>query len=423
MNKKYDSVHCKTKEQWDFVLEKLGYSFEFPWDYYKEKSVLYLKAEAYGSIEYDSNCYSFEEWCQENNYTVYVQPENFIKGEWYTADGWSNTFYAKFDNSNLDRFNFRECVREKIYSKEKNWRRIKGNFRHVPLSEIQHLLPKEESKLKKGDILEILADNPYCTSFKKGNNCTVKNIINDTVYVTDDWVLGLNEEGIHWKIVDSKESLIDKAKRLYPVGTKVKSLYKDTVCIVKKHSHVNYSTGYKASEDQIWFTEDSICPLIYNKGEWAEIIEDDFVLPKKWCIAVTKENKEILGKWRSAGPIEIMSMESNIIYGYIESGCGYWSEKSKYSEITFDQFKKYVLKESDTRIPGGECMNYKSVIKVTLSAKNKNNEEIVIPKITIPESKINYNISTNLPKLELSLPQNKAKQIKKITLEKFSITI
>lgn len=80
-------------------------------------------------------------------------------------------------------------------------------------------------------------------------------------------------------------------------------------------------------------------------------------LPENWGIKITQENKEHLNKWRgslsrSAGS----TVDYSMIDGYLlnKSGdyTGYFvndlSSHSNYSEITFDQFKRWVLKESDT---------------------------------------------------------------------------
>ncbi len=70
-------------------------------------------------------------------------------------------------------------------------------------------------------------------------------------------------------------------------------------------------------------------------------------LPEEWCVKVTNENKHILSNWRTAGGF--------VSDGYITGKAveplgglkGTWKkEPYNYTEITFEQFKKWVLKEN-----------------------------------------------------------------------------
>lgn len=73
-------------------------------------------------------------------------------------------------------------------------------------------------------------------------------------------------------------------------------------------------------------------------------------LPEKWCIKVTKENQKILSKWRTDGSCSIGYYLLSPYHSYSNGSKG----KIGYAvpnipedtiEITFDQFKQYVLKE------------------------------------------------------------------------------
>ena len=69
------------------------------------------------------------------------------------------------------------------------------------------------------------------------------------------------------------------------------------------------------------------------------IAKEEFVLPEKWCIKSTDEADETLIKWRDG--------EYTIRPAYLCSD-KYWineDDSKAYTEITFDQFKKYILKE------------------------------------------------------------------------------
>ena len=75
---------------------------------------------------------------------------------------------------------------------------------------------------------------------------------------------------------------------------------------------------------------------VHYKNQWAEIVED-FVLPEKWCVKVNEELRNRFGYYEA--------------YGYHHSiqinDTNKWSINIKegFTEITFEQFKKYVLKD------------------------------------------------------------------------------
>ena len=80
---------------------------------------------------------------------------------------------------------------------------------------------------------------------------------------------------------------------------------------------------------------------------------DDFVLPKNWYVKATIENRDILQKWRGGTYID---WRNNLVMLSIKV----WSDTDmdsittgEYTEITFGQFKKYVLKQEsiDNRFP------------------------------------------------------------------------
>lgn len=120
---------------------------------------------------------------------------------------------------------------------------------------------------------------------------------------------------------------------------------------------------------------DSVFYYCSNKNRWQplnyqpnlpyksvkEFLEEEFVLPEKWYIKVTKENKETLGKWRKRGTCGVMSMDNTNIKGYITYQEGYWTNSlPEYPEITFDQFCKYVLKK-ENNMKEKEIIRYKLI--------------------------------------------------------------
>ena len=95
---------------------------------------------------------------------------------------------------------------------------------------------------------------------------------------------------------------------------------------------------------------------IWSKSKgWAKIINspiqgnDNFVLPEKWYCKRTKENSKILNEWNN---------KKYDSHAFCERGEGcMFSDKNysgtnltnygDYQEITFEQFKKYVLNKSE----------------------------------------------------------------------------
>lgn len=90
------------------------------------------------------------------------------------------------------------------------------------------------------------------------------------------------------------------------------------------------------------------------------VMGDDFVLPEKWYVEVTTENKNVLNDWKikQQFPLSLYSFDYEFI---VENGGGYIYEESIKDrvKITFGQFKKYVLKqdvEESTKIDYYRCI-------------------------------------------------------------------
>jgi hypothetical protein len=105
---------------------------------------------------------------------------------------------------------------------------------------------------------------------------------------------------------------------------------------------------------------------VYNVGQLAkiypkewELVEDDFVLPEKWCIKGCYE----MECWQK----DDMHNRTNSLFSYYShwyqtTGVQllYWeisdNKPDGYTEITFEQFKKHILKQD---IMGKEIIGYK----------------------------------------------------------------
>ena len=156
---------------------------------------------------------------------------------------------------------------------------------------------------------------------------------------------GIGLDKIELYVEPKKElSLLEQAKLKYPIGTKFKNAFRgrnDSEKIFTVESEIKYMHQYiGVHTDNQW---------LYYGGKWAEII-DDFVLPEKWQIKRTEENHEIINNWMNN------HHKDKITHGitdYVSSK--YFANNFNLNkivnieegviEITFEQFKKYVLKD------------------------------------------------------------------------------
>jgi hypothetical protein len=159
-----------------------------------------------------------------------------------------------------------------------------------------------------------------------------------------------------------KEELLEQARRRYPVGSRVKSLYEDLLDTVKGQYHSNYPDGWKESNRQIWFMGHVYGLLIYEEGKWAEVVskteekgEEEYLdkipvskeltsLPEKWCI---KDCQKVSDWAFKEYKLAHSRPSSHYFHSLPNHGSSFESNpRIDYTEITFDQFKKWVLKES-----------------------------------------------------------------------------
>jgi hypothetical protein len=128
-------------------------------------------------------------------------------------------------------------------------------------------------------------------------------------------------------------------------------------------SLIDENNWYKNKEDMCYGLNDAGGLCFCNKRlEYAKTktiitaeefikLNTEFVLPKKWCVKVTPENADILTDWKTKVSNGVFADNAKD-YSYVsEDGRGMNDldfVESKYTEITFDQFKQYVLKEKDT---------------------------------------------------------------------------
>ena len=67
--------------------------------------------------------------------------------------------------------------------------------------------------------------------------------------------------------------------------------------------------------------------------------QEEFILHEKWCIKLTKDNIKLLSKWRGND-----CLYGGELFGYLHCDKIWFPTiYDGYTEITFEQFKKYVL--------------------------------------------------------------------------------
>ena len=122
-----------------------------------------------------------------------------------------------------------------------------------------------------------------------------------------------------------------------------------------------------------------------------KLIEDEFIVPKQWHINVTtKEQAKVVGRWFDQSEfgdfVNFYETEAELgIYGGVSKGNVYGNRVG--TEITFEQFEKYILNNKTNMTK--EIIGYKSPItmgdhpKGTLYIKYSGNNDLYIPNNTI----------------------------------------
>ena len=136
------------------------------------------------------------------------------------------------------------------------------------------------------------------------------------------------------------------------------------------------------------------CTAVGGQHYPKDIIKDEFVLPEKWCI---KHSKEV-GQWFDNfyypdGDIVYQDTNYKYLHYPKAQSAMYNSILNGYTEITFDQFKKYVLKESIEKWSVGSYVvflcDYGGHLKGTVDKIIANNNERNI-KVSLPYNRVDH---------------------------------
>ena len=115
---------------------------------------------------------------------------------------------------------------------------------------------------------------------------------------------------------------------------------------------------------------------------------EEFILPEKWCIKVTAENKKSLEDWRPMKSITgtgSYMLNDNFKGDFNSKGYVTQYYDKNYTEITFEQFKKYVLKETVTKVD----LSKQEPMKTAVHVKTSEEFDFVISKIREKSNRYN----------------------------------
>lgn len=150
-------------------------------------------------------------------------------------------------------------------------------------------------------------------------------------------------------------------------------------------------------------------------------MEEESKLPEKWCIKRTKENSTIINKWNTDHPLfkeQKRAPSFSIINSdYFYSDRSHTNNKdSDYIEITFEQFKKYVLEENNnSKFIIGSWYKIKDCSKSYRKLKELKSDSIIYNELIINAnhkiSELNFNglnrlIPISIEEIQQYLPDN-----------------
>lgn len=160
-------------------------------------------------------------------------------------------------------------------------------------------------------------------------------------------------------------------------------------------------------------------------------IPDDFILPEKWCVKTIEINEPAeVYKWRNE-----RYFAAN---GYIHNDSKKWWDscvKPGYTEITLEQFRKYVLKKSCVDKIVEFTDNTGSMVYNTTSSSNKyylgidldeeeKSSEIHIPELTRHnKTQVKVVADLNYPNITINLIPKESKKVNLVTIKQTRISL
>lgn len=218
-------------------------------------------------------------------------------------------------------------------------------------------IPNKPKKFKSGDLVKI--------KLTKAATYTVLSVVGWD-YWLNTWVYHIqhkDDKGYTNLFLTEEELIIHKPEEM---STKIKQgnnvRIRDAIQVgcVSGNPKVYFISDMQQYKNRCLTIDKVISPGVYNILEdggrfvyTADMLEpwEDFKLPEKWCVLETHENHEVINKWfidhlelnrvKPQGVVGYIYLEEDAIYGWRMSTI----KPKGYTEITFEQFKKYVMKE------------------------------------------------------------------------------
>lgn len=146
------------------------------------------------------------------------------------------------------------------------------------------------------------------------------------------------------------QELIKEAEKRYPVGTEFELLE-----VENKTTLVKGTPYFNEGDNTIW--NYGGYGRIYANGKWAKIlkpVKEEFVLPKKWCIRqdISVKVCNWFAKHEATDSAHINGRCIYLCFNEEEQYTTFENTLKEYTEITLEQFNKYVLKEEPMEIAG-----------------------------------------------------------------------
>lgn len=190
-------------------------------------------------------------------------------------------------------------------------------------------------------------------------------------------------------------------------------------CVQITDINKTYTTSieFKERDGYSWCLEDK-----HFRKALPHEIPDNFVLPEKWCIKQSAGEESC--KWFN----EKYGVTSHVggSYNYLlnpkfQSSCYHTSIPDSYTEITFEQFKKYVLKEENNE---DIIVPFDSLWKQMSKKSSTESSEIHIPEL-IRHDKTQVKVVTDLsyPKITINIISKESKKVNPVTIKQTKISL
>ena len=189
---------------------------------------------------------------------------NFID-EKGTPNGYEGVNWKKFKPSTKEAYDAQFVVKEPL-----------PQFKVIESIEtITKVENNEGNQFFIGDV--VISDSGFVQTIKSFRYNVNKDNVLATTNVCNQISIARLEHYIEPKVEVKEESLLDKAKRLYPIGTKFIANNTSKMCIITtgifQQNLIDYTFINEVDETGKDIQSEYVYHCIYSKGKWAEIIE------------------------------------------------------------------------------------------------------------------------------------------------------